>query len=66
MLSALVLSKQIHLKQASETVCTDGRVLDKIWKRVPDCGAFSVSIEPVTWYCKKLAVAGTQLAGSEC
>jgi len=28
----------IRLKQASETVCTDGRVLDKIRERVPDCG----------------------------
>ena len=38
-LNALVSSKQIRLKQTSETVCTDGRVRDEIRERVPDCGA---------------------------
>jgi len=32
-LSALVSSKQIRHKQASETVCTDGRVPDKQWSK---------------------------------
>jgi len=36
-LNALVSSKQIRLKQTSATVCTDGRVPDKIRDRVPDC-----------------------------
>jgi len=56
--------------QASETVCTDDRVLDKIRERVPDRGAgnwkgpATISIEPVTCYCKTLTVAGTQLSPS--
>jgi len=28
----------------SETVCTDGRRPDKIWERVPDCGAISSEV----------------------
>ena len=38
-LNALVSSEQVHFKQTSERVCTDGRVPDEIWERVPDCGA---------------------------
>jgi len=37
-LNALVSSEQTRLKQTSETVCTDGRVPDKIPETVPDCG----------------------------
>jgi len=37
MLNALVSSKQIRFKQMSQTVCTDGRVPDKIQQRVPNC-----------------------------
>jgi len=37
--SAVVSSKQIRLKQTSETVCTDGRVPEKIRERVTDYGA---------------------------
>jgi len=33
------LSEQVRFKQTSETVCTDGRILDEIRERVPDCGA---------------------------
>jgi len=70
MLNALVSSKQVHLKQSSETVCTDDQFRYKIRERVPHCGASHrkgpaiISIEPVTWYCKKLMVAGTQLSPS--
>ena len=39
MLNALVSSEQIRFKQTPETVSTDGRVPDKIWERVRDCGA---------------------------
>ena len=55
-LNALVSSEQVRFKQTSETVCTDGRVPDKIRERVPDCGAgnwkgpTAVSVEPVTRY----------------
>jgi len=38
-LNALVSSEQVRFKQKSETVCTDGRVPDEIWERVPDFGA---------------------------
>ena len=38
-LNALVLSDQVCSKQTSETVCTDGRVTDEIWERVPYFGA---------------------------
>jgi len=57
-LNALVSSEQICFKQTSETVCTDGWVLDEIWERVPDFGASNwkgptaVSVEPVVRYCK--------------
>ena len=38
-LNALVSSKQIRLRQTSETICTDRRVPGKIRERVPDCEA---------------------------
>jgi len=54
----------------SETVCTDGRVPDEIWKRVPDFGAgnwkgpTALSVEPLARYCKQLTVGGTQVLPS--
>ena len=67
MLNALVSSEQVRFKQKSETVCTDGRVPDEIWERVPDFGAgnwrgpTAVSVEPVARYWKQLTVGGTQV-----
>ena len=40
-LNALVLSEQVRFKQTSETVCTDGRIPDEIWDRVPESGTLS-------------------------
>ena len=42
MLNALVSSEQIRFKQTSETVCTDGWVLDEIRERFPDWGQQSI------------------------
>jgi len=42
-LNALVSSKQVRSITTSETFCTDGRVLDKIRERVPDCGGTASS-----------------------
>ena len=66
-LNALVSSEQVHFKQTSERVGTDGRVPDEIWERVQtlgpatEKGPTAVSVEPVVRYCRQLTVGGTQL-----